>query len=157
LTVGATPQPLTINGTGFLSSSSVTFNGIAHTAAYVGASQLTISLTTADLATAGTYPIVVTNPAPGGGASSPVNFTVTSSSSASGEWAWVTGSSTGGASGVYGSLGVPSASNVPGERVGATSWTDGNGNLWLFGGYGVNLAGIGGYLNDLWEYSPTAK
>ena len=135
----------------------MTFNGIAHTAAYVGASQLTISLTTADLATAGTYPIVVTNPAPGGGASSPVNFTVTSSSSASGEWAWVTGSSTGGASGVYGSLGVPSASNVPGERVGATSWTDGNGNLWLFGGYGVNLAGIGGYLNDLWEYSPTAK
>jgi uncharacterized repeat protein (TIGR03803 family) len=157
LTVGAAPQPLTINGTGFLSSSTVTFNGIAHTAAYVSASQLTISLTTADLATVGIYPVVVTNPAPGGGPSSPVNFTVTSSSSSNAEWAWVTGSNTGGGSGVYGSLGVSSASNVPGERVGATSWTDGNGNLWLFGGYGVNQADIGGYLNDLWEYSPAAK
>jgi len=135
----------------------VTFNGIAHTAAYVSASQLTISLTSTDLTTVGIYPVVVTNPAPGGGASSPANFTVTSSSSTNSEWAWVSGSSTGGGAGVYGSLGVPSVSNVPGERVGATSWTDGNGNLWLFGGYGVNQAGIGGYLNDLWEYSPTAK
>ena len=135
----------------------MTFNGIAHTAAYVSASQLTISLTSTDLATVGIYPVVVTNPAPGGGASSPANFTVTSSSSTNSEWAWVSGSSTGGGAGVYGSLGVPSASNVPGERVGATSWTDGNGNLWLFGGYGVNQADIGGYLNDLWEFNPTAK
>jgi uncharacterized repeat protein (TIGR03803 family) len=157
LAVGATPQLLTINGTGFLSSSTVSFNAIAHTATYVSASQLTISLTSADLTTVGIYPVVVTNPAPGGGASSPVNFTVTSSSSSSSQWAWVGGSSTGGASGIYGSLGVPSGSNAPGERVGATSWTDGNGNLWLFGGYGVNQADVGGYLNDLWEYSPTAK
>lgn len=156
-TAGATAQTLTINGTGFVSSSTVTFNGVAHTATFVSSTQLTISLSLSDQATAGTYPIVVTNPPPGGGPSSPVNFTVTSSSLTSGEWAWVTGSNTGGASGVYGSLGVPAASNVPGERVGATSWTDGNGNLWLFGGYGVNQAGIGGYLNDLWEYSPTAK
>jgi uncharacterized repeat protein (TIGR03803 family) len=135
----------------------VTFNGIAHTATYVSSSQLTIALTTADLAMVGIYPVVVTNPAPGGGASSALSFTVTSSSSASEEWAWEGGSNTGGVAGVYGSLGVPSVSNVPGERVGATSWTDGNGNLWLFGGYGVNQADIGGYLNDLWEYSPTAK
>jgi probable HAF family extracellular repeat protein len=80
LTVGATPQNLTINGTGFLSNSTVTFNGIAHTPAFVSASQLTISLTSADLATAGTFPVVVSNPSPGGGASNPVNFTVTSGS-----------------------------------------------------------------------------
>ena len=79
LTAGATPQTLTINGTGFLSTSTVTFNGVAHTATYVSASQLTISLTTGDLATAGSYPVVVTNPAPGGGPSTAVSFTVSAS------------------------------------------------------------------------------
>jgi hypothetical protein len=77
LTAGATAQTLTINGTGFLATSTVTFNGVAHTPAYVSASQLTISLTTADLASAGSFPVVVTNPAPGGGSSVPVSFTVT--------------------------------------------------------------------------------
>ena len=76
LTAGATAQTLTINGTGFLSNSTVTFNSVAHAATYVSSSQLTISLTTADLATAGSYPVVVTNPAPGGGSSTPTSFTV---------------------------------------------------------------------------------
>lgn len=76
-TAGAAAQTLTINGSGFISASTVTFNGVAHTAAFVGATQLTIALTAADQATAGSYPVVVTNPAPGGGASSPVGFTVT--------------------------------------------------------------------------------
>jgi len=76
LTVGATAQNLTINGTGFLSTSTVTFNGIAHTPTFVSSTQLTISLTTSDLATAGTFAVVVTNPAPGGGASNAVNVTV---------------------------------------------------------------------------------
>ena len=76
LTVGATAQNLTISGTGFLSTSTVTFNGIAHTPTFVSSTQLTISLTTSDLATAGSFPVVVTNPAPGGGASNAVNVTV---------------------------------------------------------------------------------
>ena len=76
---GSPAQTLTINGTGFITTSTVQFNGITHAATLVGASQITISLTTADLATAGTYPVVVTNLSPGGGPSAPVNFTVTSS------------------------------------------------------------------------------
>ena len=36
--------------------------------------------------------------------------------------------------GTYGSLGTPAPGNVPGARSGSVSWTDGNGNLWLFGG-----------------------
>jgi len=84
LTAGATAQTLTINGTGFLSASTVTFNSVAHAATYVSASQLTISLTTADLATAGSYPVVVTNPAPGGGSSAAVNFAVTAASTITG-------------------------------------------------------------------------
>ena len=77
LAAGAAPQTLTINGTGFLASSTVTFNGITHSPTYESASQLTISLTSTDLATSGTYPMVVTNPAPGGGASTAALFTVT--------------------------------------------------------------------------------
>ncbi len=76
VTAGATAQTLTINGTGFFSTSTVTYNGTAHTATFVDSTHLTISLTTGDQATAGTYPVVVTNPTPGGGASTPVNFTV---------------------------------------------------------------------------------
>jgi hypothetical protein len=53
------------------------------------------------------------------------------------EWAWMSGSSTAGAAGDYGTLGVASASNVPSAREEALSWTDSSGNLWLFGGKGL--------------------
>jgi hypothetical protein len=76
VTAGAPAQTLTINGTGFLSSSTVTYNSVAHTATYVSASQLTIQLSASDQAAGGNYPVVVTNPSPGGGASNSVNFTV---------------------------------------------------------------------------------
>jgi len=75
-TAGAAAQTLTLNGSNFLSSSTVTYNGVAHTATFVSSSQLTIQLTASDQATAGTYAVVVTNPSPGGGASNSVNFTV---------------------------------------------------------------------------------
>jgi hypothetical protein len=64
----------------------------------------------------------------------------------SGNWIWVNGSSTPGATGVYGAQGTPAPANVPGARAGSASWIDHAGNLWLFGGGG---------LNDLWEYSPS--
>ena len=48
--------------------------------------------------------------------------------------------------GVYGPKGVPSPSNVPGSRVGAVSWIDNSGNLWLFGGLGKAAPGSGGML-----------
>ena len=73
---GAAAQTLTIMGTNFVSTSTVTYNGVAHTAKFVSATELTISLTASDESTAGTYPVVVTNPAPGGGTSKAVNFTV---------------------------------------------------------------------------------
>ena len=75
-TVGAAAQTLTISGTGFVSSSAVTYNGVAHTATFVSTTQLTISLSVSDQATAGTYAVVVTNPSPGGGASNSSSFTV---------------------------------------------------------------------------------
>ena len=76
LKVGSAAQTLTINGANFLASSTVTYNGIAHAATTISASQLTITLTAADLYALGSYPVVVANPAPGGGASSPVSLQV---------------------------------------------------------------------------------
>ncbi len=76
------------------------------------------------------------------------------------EWAWMGGSSTVGAKGVqpgvYGTLGLPAAGNIPGGRRWAVSWTDKNGNFWLFGGYGADSAGNFGDLNDLWEFNPSS-
>jgi len=73
---GAAGQTLTINGTNFVSTSTVTYNGAPYAASFVSSMQLTITLSTSDQATAGAFPVVVTNPTPGGGASSAVNFTV---------------------------------------------------------------------------------
>jgi len=74
---------------------------------------------------------------------------------ASGEWTWVTGSGPAqDASGVYGTLGVETATNSPGARAYAVSWTDNSGNLWLFGGFGFDGAGGNGTLNDLWRFNP---
>jgi N-acetylneuraminic acid mutarotase len=73
------------------------------------------------------------------------------------EWTWVSGSSTAEANGVYGTLGVAAAGNTPGGRSGAVSWIDSSGNLWLFGGEGVDSTGTVGYLNDLWEFNPATK
>jgi hypothetical protein len=56
--------------------------------------------------------------------------------------------------GVYGTMGVPSAANVPGIRSLAASWTDNSGSLWLWGGTGIDSAGLYGYENDLWRYQP---
>lgn len=75
---GSTSQTLTINGTGFVSSSTVTYNGVAHIATYGSASQLTTTLSANDMAATGSFPVIVTNPTPGGGASGAVNFNVVS-------------------------------------------------------------------------------
>jgi hypothetical protein len=67
-------------------------------------------------------------------------------------WTWLSGSTGNGALGVYGTRGVAAAANVPGAREGAVSWIDAGGNLWLFGGSGVDGVGASGFLNDLWRF-----
>ncbi len=70
------------------------------------------------------------------------------------------GSNTVGATGyqtsVFGTLGVPSPTNFPGSRVWAQTWTDTNGNLWLFGGFLPEADALYS-LNDLWKYDPKAN
>ena len=41
-------------------------------------------------------------------------------------------------SGVYGSQGTGTTNTTPGARLGASSWIDLNGTLWLFGGAGYD-------------------
>jgi len=75
-----------------------------------------------------------------------------------GEWTWMGGSNTiganGGQPGVYGAMGTAASQNSPGGRLGAVTWTDASGNLWLLGGQGYDGSGAQGYLNDLWKYQP---
>lgn len=74
-------------------------------------------------------------------------------------WCWVSGGKIGDSDGNYGTQGVAGATNVPGGRYGAYSWTDANGNLWLFGGEGINLSGLSvtNWYNDLWMFNPATS
>jgi N-acetylneuraminic acid mutarotase len=67
------------------------------------------------------------------------------------EWTWVSGSSSHGKAGTYGTQGTADSSNIPGARYSAASWIDPQGKHWIFGGYGLDSAGKGGWLNDLWH------
>jgi hypothetical protein len=67
---------LTVNGTGFVSASVVNWNGNPRATTFVSASQLTASISAADVAAASTATITVTSPAPGGGVSNPAAFPI---------------------------------------------------------------------------------
>ena len=73
------------------------------------------------------------------------------------KWTWMGGANTTYQVGIYGTKGVPDAANVPGAREDSISWTDGDGNFWLFGGYGYGSTASYGQLNDLWSYDPATK
>ncbi len=73
-----------------------------------------------------------------------------------GAWTWESGANTASGTAVYGTPGTAAIGNTPGARYEAASWTDGSGNLWLFGGYGGKPGGNITFLNDLWKYSPTS-
>ena len=76
--------------------------------------------------------------------------------SASGQWTWVSGANTANQNGVYGTQGTGAAATVPGGRQAGVLWVDSSGNVWLFGGFGLDSAGTGtpggAILNDLWEF-----
>lgn len=73
---GSQIQTLNINGSNFLSSSTVTYNGTFHNSLLQSTNELQVALEPRDVASTGQYPVVVTNPSPGGGSSAPMNFAV---------------------------------------------------------------------------------
>jgi len=127
---GGAAFTLMVTGTNFVSNSVVNFNGAAKTTTFTDASHLSASILASDIATAGTKPVTVTNPAPGGGTSTPaVNFTVNATPSFT-----VSGSAATATAGMMGTSTItvtPSngftdmvaitCSGVPGATCGATS------------------------------------
>ncbi|HWG77284.1 MAG TPA: kelch repeat-containing protein [Steroidobacteraceae bacterium] len=71
-----------------------------------------------------------------------------------GQWTWMGGSSLSQATGNYGTQGVAAPGNLPGAREQAARWIDGQGNLWLFGGLGIDSLGQQDDLSDLWSFAP---
>jgi hypothetical protein len=84
-------------------------------------------------------------------------LSIAAQTTAPGEWTWMGGNNAVSATcasgtlapcgtsgtilgnvGVYGTLGVPAAGNIPGSRSGASTWVDKSGNFWLFGGSGID-------------------
>lgn len=65
-----------------------------------------------------------------------------------------------GAQGRSGFESQPGVGNIPPSRYGAQSWTDHQGNLWLFGGQ-ANVISVSllnqFYKSDLWEFQPAAN
>jgi YVTN family beta-propeller protein len=82
-TAGGAAFTLTINGTNFVASSMVNFGGGAMPTTFVNSTQLTAAIPASSIASTGTPAVTVTNPAPGGGTSNPLSFTVTSAGSSS--------------------------------------------------------------------------
>jgi sugar lactone lactonase YvrE len=80
---GGAVLPLTVNGSGFIASSTVYWGASALTTTYVSATQLTAQVPAADITAAGTIAITVQTPAPGGGTSNAWQFEVDSTSSGS--------------------------------------------------------------------------
>ena len=67
---------LTVNGTGFVSNSVVRWNGADRTTSFVSDTQLNAAIPAGDIATIGTANVTVVSPAPGGGTSNAVTFSI---------------------------------------------------------------------------------
>lgn len=67
----------------------------------------------------------------------------------SSQWTWMGGATTAGQSGVYGTIGIRGSSNFPGGRAAGAAWYT-SGTAYLYGGFGVDAAGVYQPMNDLW-------
>jgi hypothetical protein len=69
---------LTVNGAGFTTSSVVRWNGSNRATTFVSSTQVQAAILPADIAAAGSAQVTVQTPAPGGGISTPLAFTIAS-------------------------------------------------------------------------------
>jgi hypothetical protein len=74
---GSAAFTLTVHGTGFVSGSTVKWNGSARTTTFVSDSKLTANVLLSDIASPSTASVTVVNPSPGGGASNVAFLVVT--------------------------------------------------------------------------------
>jgi predicted outer membrane repeat protein len=74
---GGSAFTLTLNGEGFMPGGQVTWNGSDRPTTFVNNTKLTAQIGAADIAAAGAANVAVVNPAPGGGTSNALPFTIT--------------------------------------------------------------------------------
>ena len=67
---------LTVNGSNFVATSQVRWNGAARTTTFVNAGQVTAAIPASDIVTQGSAQVTVVNPAPGGASSDVLSFTI---------------------------------------------------------------------------------
>jgi 6-phosphogluconolactonase len=77
IAAGGLAFTLTINGTNFVAGSMVNFGDSAPTTTFVNSTELTAAIPASGVAATGKLAVTVTNPAPDGGTSNAMNFTVT--------------------------------------------------------------------------------
>lgn len=70
-----------------------------------------------------------------------------------GEWTWMSGDSTVNSTGVFGTKGIPDASNAPPGLYQSCGVTDLDGNFWLFGGANFENDGDARTFNSLWKFN----
>ena len=75
--VGSSDLDVALVGAGFVPDSVANWDGTTLDTTYVDSSDLTATIEAGDMTTAGTFPVTVTSPTPGGGTSNSVTFTVT--------------------------------------------------------------------------------
>lgn len=69
-------------------------------------------------------------------------------------WTWFNGAKSVNGVGAYGTMGVPSPTNLPPARRFGGSWTGADGRFWLFGGVDTDF---NTKRNDLWVYDPATE
>jgi len=74
---GAMNVFLTVNGTNFVPTSAIEWNGSKLTTAFVNSGELTATIPSGDTLSAGNASVTVVNPTPGGGPSNAATFTIT--------------------------------------------------------------------------------
>lgn len=78
VTAGSGSFTITASGTNFINSSVLNWNGTALTTNYISSNQLTATINASLITNPGTANVTVSNPTPGGGSSSAINFTINS-------------------------------------------------------------------------------
>jgi trimeric autotransporter adhesin len=67
--LGSSATTITISGSGFVPATTIQFNGSPRVTTYLSPTQVTATITSTDLLTAGTFALTAFNPGPGGGSS----------------------------------------------------------------------------------------
>ncbi|MGH9938481.1 MAG: IPT/TIG domain-containing protein, partial [Blastocatellia bacterium] len=78
IAAGSAAFTLNVLGNGFVPGAVVNWNGSPRTTMFVNSGQVSAQITAADVATAGSASVTVVNPAPGGGTSNTLQFTISS-------------------------------------------------------------------------------